>query len=567
MKKYLFVYLATLCCLCANAVDIKRYVKEGGTGDGLTWETASGDLQTILDLATRVDNLDVIVGSGTFTGNFNIKGNTRVMGLFDGEDGYINRELKTLLVGTIKLEGVLCYAHVKGCVKMDQAVMLEVTVYGSQEYGIEIYNSSGESRLVKCTVFECKYGCKVDGNGRLTMEKCAFCFNERGGFYARNGIVIAYNCSFSENKGIGCELSNPGSSCLFNNCWFSKNEKGGFKGGGISGSHILNRCRIGGNTSTEEGAGIYATSNVVVNNSIICNNESTHQKGSAIYLLGPNNSFSNCTVVSNLGGVYIEEGFKYTKATHPLMTNCVLWNNKEEFINPANCTYTLEHCAIEGGTGIPELDAERGILALSSENEGTEAGKNYPMFAGDLSLMPNSCLINKGKILEPEMRDYYNATCNALGGCDIGAVEYQGEYKWVAGVAPVTIDKDVYKLASTTYKGVTYYSLLHQYCADDEGNLQTKAASIYLGTKRNSYTVVAGTPFIGLYREGKIGQRAKCNILEWDDNVGWKLLEVIDYTAGKDKPALKKDATRKNHLNAIQLGRTSIINPYENKRY
>jgi F0F1-type ATP synthase membrane subunit a len=44
MKRKCFNLFGTLCCVCVNAVDIKRYVKEGGTGNGLTWEAPTGDL-------------------------------------------------------------------------------------------------------------------------------------------------------------------------------------------------------------------------------------------------------------------------------------------------------------------------------------------------------------------------------------------------------------------------------------------------------------------------------------------------------------------------------------------
>ena len=78
MKKYFLIYLATLCCVCVNAVDIKRYVKEGGTGNGLTWEAPTGDLASVLGLASQVDNLTVYVGEGSYVGDFVIPSNVSV---------------------------------------------------------------------------------------------------------------------------------------------------------------------------------------------------------------------------------------------------------------------------------------------------------------------------------------------------------------------------------------------------------------------------------------------------------------------------------------------------------
>lgn len=202
MKKYFLIYLATLCCIYANAVDIKRYVKEGGTGNGLTWETATGDLGTVLNLASRVDNLDVFVGEGTFTGNFKIEGNTRFLGQFAGKEEYHDSSLLTKLVGNIRVEGILAYVDVSGSVEMDQAILVNVNVYGSDENGIYVFQTGGESRLIGCSAYQNKTGCSLYG-GKLTMERCSFCDNEYNGFFARDGSVIASNCHLAPTRGRG----------------------------------------------------------------------------------------------------------------------------------------------------------------------------------------------------------------------------------------------------------------------------------------------------------------------------------------------------------------------------
>lgn len=566
MKKIILFSAALLCCLFVNAVDIRRYVKEGGTGNGLTWETATGDLEAVLNLASQVDHLDVVVGEGTFTGDFKIAGNTRLLGQFAGNDGYRNSDLLTKLVGNILMDGIMAYVDVHGSVKMNQARLVSVNVYGSTDIGIYIFQTSGESQMIGCSAYQNKTGCSLYG-GKLVMERCSFCDNEASGFSSRDGMVIASNCYFGANKGTGCSLANFGSSCRLSDCDFVSNKQGGFSGGVMSGKHILERCRISDNTSDEPGAGINTSRNLEVYHSYIYNNESTDEKGSAVFVLSPNNYFCNSTIVHNKGGFYIEVGYVNERTQHPLMTNCVLWQNGTDFINPANCPVQLEACALEGGTGIPELDAERGILALSSENEGTNSAENYAGFADGLDLLPSSCLINRGKLSGHEDRDYWNRPRNTLGGCDMGASEYQGEYKWVAGATPVTIKGEEYKLASTAYKGVTYYSLVPEKAEDKEkGKLVIDEKTIYLGNKRNSYSIVAGTPYIGVYREGMVGEKASCNILEWNDKGYWDFLRTLTYTAGKDKPVLKKNLSQKNYLNVIQGGRTSSIDVYLYKR-
>lgn len=114
---------------------------------------------------------------------------------------------------------------------------------------------------------------------------------------------------------------------------------------------------------------------------------------------------------------------------------------------------------------------------------------------------------------------------------------------------------------------MTYYSLISTQSVNKEtGELVADVKNIYLGTKRNAYTVVAGTPYIGVYREGKVGEKTSCNILEWNEKGGWELLRMVTYTAGRDKPVLKKHPAQKNYLNVTQAGRTSSIDVYVYKR-
>ena len=165
MKKYFLIYLATLCCVCVNAVDIKRYVKEGGTGNGLTWEAPTGDLASMLGLASQVDNLTVYVGEGSYVGDFVIPSNVSVTGKYDGKDGYINGNLHTLFIGDITLNSFLGYAEVEGSVKMCNATMVQVTVSDSrQEYGVWVENANGlDKSLLK--------GCIITNNNPLAELK------------------------------------------------------------------------------------------------------------------------------------------------------------------------------------------------------------------------------------------------------------------------------------------------------------------------------------------------------------------------------------------------------------
>ena len=563
MKRIVLFSMSIIFCLLANAANIKRYVKEGGTGNGLTWETASGDLRAMLELASQVDQLVVLVGEGTYKGNFKIQSNTAFLGQFIGDDGYYNPNVCTKLIGHVTLEGgTMAYAEVQGSIRMNQAQLTKVKVYGADDIGVDVMQTSGKSKLKDCTFYQNGTGCRIY-NGLVELENCSFCNNQYNGLFVRDGSVKARNCYFGENKGTGCSFDTPGSPASFSDCEFVCNGQGGFKGGSIAGVQVLERCRISDNTSTEPGAGIHVSRNLQVLNCVIYNNQSTHPKAaSAIYVMSPNNYFQNCDIIHNQGGVYIEESFAYEKASSPLLTNCVLWRNKTNIINPSNCNYQLSACAIEGGTGIPELDAERGILSLSSENEGTNPQENYICYGDGFELLPTSCLINRGKPIQTEERDYLNRPRNALGNYDIGAIEYQGIYQWVEGAAPLKIQKEVFRLASTTFNNTTYYALVSPESVKKEsGKIQIDHKAIHLGRNRNAYTLIAGTPFIALFREGKKGEKSYCNILEWN-GYSWEFLIYDTYTAEKGRPILKKHPSEKGNVYLTHNGRTTLIDVY-----
>lgn len=501
MKKIILFSAALLCCLFVNAVDIKRYVKEGGTGNGLTWETATGDLEAVLNLASQVDHLDVVVGEGTFTGDFKIPKNVSLMGQFSGEDGYRDFLLNTWLKGNIKLSGFLAYVAVLGSVDMANARMVEVSVSHSQsEYGVKVENYGGLDRsyLTNCSIINNNIGLLLR-YGVAVLDDCTIENNRQDGIYGKNGHLQAQFTMIERNGGIGCHMASPDAA--------------------------------------------------------------------AIYCLFNSNKFVNCNITHNKGGVAFSKYFSNNSGgeVKPLLTNCLLWNNGEDFVNPFNCSYKLQTCAVQsGGSGIPELDAERGLIVLEADNVGTKPGGMYAALDSVSVPLPNSCLINKGTPLdEIESFDFRGGFIGALGGTDIGACEYQGEYRWVADAVKVKMFDCDYRLASTTYKGITYYSMIPVANEDPETKRITiDEATIYLGTKRNAYSNIAGTPFVAVYREGKVGEKAVCNILALDKARGLFRWNYVDYVTGRTRPVIKKHPSMKDYFQVTVNGQT-----YNTKMY
>ena len=575
MKKIVLIYLATLCCVCVNAVDIKRYVKEGGTGNGLTWEAPTGDLASVLGLASQVDNLTVYVGEGSYVGDFVIPSNVSVTGKYDGKDGYINGNLHTLFIGDITLNSFLGYAEVEGSVKMCNATMVQVTVSDSrQEYGVWVENANGldKSLLKGCIITNNNIGLQLT-YGVAELERCVVYQNKKWGVYGKRGHLEARFCQFSENASTGIQMYSTDVSCRLYRCYISENKGGGFHGAETRDAMYTDSrqrfisCSFFNNHSQSTGSAIWARSRVYVDNSLFLFNQSEAADGAAIYCMFDGNQFVNCTIMNNKGGVCLSKNFgdRPGGEPDPLLVNCALWNNGEDFVNPFNRTYKLQTCAMQtGGSGIPELDAERGLILLEAENEGTTPGGMYIALDSTLVPKPGSCLINRGTPLnDTEALDYNGRHIGALGGTDIGACEYQGEYKWVPNILGMKFFNIDYRLASTTYNGTAYYSLIPKGCEDpDTKRIETTFATIYLGTKRNAYAAIPDTPFMAVYREGKPGEKALCNILAKDENEGIFRWNYVEYISGKTRPVVKKHPSLKNYFLITIDGRTQNLKMY-----
>ena len=99
MKKITKVLLIAICILTVNyftadAEQIIRYVKQDATGNGTSWENASGDLQAMVDeVEANADKGEVRVAAGTYYGGFLMKDGVNVYGGYSAVDNGI-RDLK-----------------------------------------------------------------------------------------------------------------------------------------------------------------------------------------------------------------------------------------------------------------------------------------------------------------------------------------------------------------------------------------------------------------------------------------------------------------------------------------
>lgn len=385
-----------------------RYVKQGGTGDGTSWDKASGNLQRMIDdLADTGGEVWVAAGSYSptayqlankiYTASFRMRDGVSVYGGFDGtEDSKNDRKKntmsweytnKTILKGldyqTPTSWGVISSSsrHVvwfaplvttegETEVTFSKTTYLEgVTVMGGYalggtdegefltDRGAGIYLKGNNNTSVINCIVQNNYatgdggGIYIDGGGRV--QRCLLfnnISNGNGGAIYANGACVVRRCMLTNNqgrKGAGAYLKKVGASEDLQ----------------------LSTCVVSNNTSTQNGAVYCDNGGVVVHNTIVnnvCTKSTDFADGEA----------------AQTGGLYVDG---YVR-----LINSVIWNNR--FVsaggtdipmyvkNHSNETVRFRYNAISGtGNAVWNNTYQEETIFLSSKNEGTdsETGPNF----------------------------------------------------------------------------------------------------------------------------------------------------------------------------------------------
>jgi hypothetical protein len=366
------------------------YVKEGGTGNGLSWADASSDLQLMINQACP--NTEIWVAAGThnpnrpaydlnviYTGGgglgiynaFVLKADVKIYGGFPatGNPTMANRNWTTNLtkltgyyslssqvglavnhvvisagdVGTAELNG---FTITEGdAVRPDYITLVNgIEVKGSGGGGMAIVSSS--PTISNCT-FSGNRAYKGAGmsvfSSSPTINNCTFSGNQAyyyssydgttggGGMSVLSSNLSISNCTFTGNAA----QSNGGgvlaweSSLSLENCTFSGNNAN--YGGGIvnyqSSFPNVSNCILSGNTATYGGGMVVSNvGNTSINNFIFSGNNATY--GGGMYLLTDNILFSNVKKCAFLGNIATYGGGIYSQANnYPDVDNCVFSGN------------------------------------------------------------------------------------------------------------------------------------------------------------------------------------------------------------------------------------------------
>ncbi|MBD2757682.1 choice-of-anchor Q domain-containing protein [Spirosoma validum] len=395
-----------------------RYVKATGTGDGSSWDNASGDLQTMID-ASGVQQVWVASGrySRTTGGvSFVMKNGVAIYGGFAGGETSLSQR-----AGVNPVAG--------------QVSSTTLTIQGST--GSVIYNENGltGTAILDGVVIT---GGNADSGGGIynvysspSLTNCVFSANSAsnngGGIYNVYSSPSLTNCVFSANSASdGGGIYNTGSSPTLTNCVFSANSARADGGGMFNGrsSPSLTNCVIQDN-SANQGAGIASVNNSPVLLNCLLRGNTARGDGGALYsIIESTPTLINCTLTANraASGAALRNNYAGTQAR---LTNCLLWDNQEatsaSITNDSEGSTTADYSLIGAGesdytsSGPTNLTATRSPFASSTDYRLNAC--SIAINAGD----PNSNATTTGTTdLAGNPRFYQN------GRVDIGAYEYQG---------------------------------------------------------------------------------------------------------------------------------------------
>lgn len=336
-----------------------RYVKPDGTGDGTSWEKASGDLQKMIDELAAVDaSGEVWVAAGEYrpttqiiegvqyAASFRMRDGINVYGGFAGTETSKADRLKgdmpwiytneTILLGADYENGTATWAN------------NQWNVTSSSRHVVWFAPMAGEEDFKYTTVLD---GVTIKGGAANGGEGLAdFATDKGGGVYmglnaTLQNSVITENTADDNGGGVFVNAGRVVSCLIYNN---SATANGG--GVFVSGAGLVNRSMVTEN-SAKNGSGVYLDKNsaeypeeyLILSTSVISNN--TALENGAVYCNAGGVLLQN-TIVNNdcpssvdasnpnssqTGGLYINK--------YAYVINSVLWNN---LINGSNVPmYTL----------------------------------------------------------------------------------------------------------------------------------------------------------------------------------------------------------------------------------
>ena len=422
-----------------------HYVAPGGTGNGISWNDASGDLRATLE--TRLPGDEVWVATGTYypdstdrEASFVIPSGVAVYGGFTGMEtsrSERNPELNpTILSGAIGTDSdednsysVVRTVNVSSTTLLDGCIIEDGLANGS-EGGFDNLDRAGGGW----------HNLASNGNeSSPTINNCIFrnnyAFGLGGGMvniadYGATCTSVISNCIFENNicDNDGGALYNGGKvngNCqpLITDCIFDNNTTG--NGGGAIYNNgqdgrcnpIIDRCQIINNYSDYAGGGIYSfgkdgEADAQISNSLIIGNIAQFG-GGGVYNLGNGTGSAsptviNCTFTLNssvVGGAMYNNAGADDGTASPNITNCIFWNNP---VSSGGSVFRANYGTPTISYSIVDVAECNDLNSGSGSNVTCGPGMQYnanPNFTPAFSIPVGSPAINSGD----------NVAINSLG--------------------------------------------------------------------------------------------------------------------------------------------------------
>ena len=401
----------------------RRYVKEGATGSGLSWDDASGDLQRMIDelannnpqnLAGEVwvakgeyEPQSQIISATTYSASFRMRDGISVYGGFAGTETTKQERAKgsmpwnytneTILRGSAYTDNISWQTN-RWTLTSDSRHVVWFAPLASE-------NKTGFDRTTILDGVTIKGGYAQGGLGENEFQT-----DKGAGIYIALN-AYAQNCIIKENhaKGNGGAAYINGGR-LTNSLVFNNNSDANGGGVYIENAGIILACMIT-NNSANNGGGVYLNHSgawsdglnhpeyLILSTSVVSNN--TSRNNGAVYcnkggvLLQNTITNNDCPTAtdntdanaSQTGGVYID--------TYALIINTVIWNNTIQGLNipmyarnSTAQTVRFMNSALSGtNNAIWNNTLQSGIINLSESNDLMAEGTLTPDF--DPTGMPN----------------------------------------------------------------------------------------------------------------------------------------------------------------------------------
>ncbi|MBK8701205.1 MAG: hypothetical protein IPN29_17370 [Saprospiraceae bacterium] len=425
-----------------------RYVRQGATGDGLTWATPSGDLQAMINAP---DVTEVWVAQGTYfptsgsdrTISFQMKNGVAIYGGFppSGDPVFADRNLTlypTILsgdIGTLNVNTDNSYRVIVNSGLGTSAVLDGFTIRDGNANGASPYNNGGGMHNTSSSpmVTNCIFTQNLANSGGAmynitssapNINSCTFTSNtsvvDGGALHHTSSTLSLTNCTFTTNAAVrGGAVYLSSSNATMTNCTFTQNnatdDAGAWYFNLPMGSSGINNCNFSQNSATNGGGAIYvnsANTNAATVHFTGCKiNNNTGGAGGAIVNNISNTQFTNCEIAGNSALTTQGGGIYNNNTSSSTLTNCTLSLNTsvgagDGIYNNINCDPVIKNCILwNNGDGIFNNDVASVPVISYSIIQGNNSGGSIinanPLFVNgslpnfDLHLNIGSPAINQ----------------------------------------------------------------------------------------------------------------------------------------------------------------------------